>query len=412
MPNAALVFCDVVGFSEIVPDQQKQIILDLSGEVMHELFPYTSDVSRGYQIITLPTGDGIAVAFVRDSWGSAADAIPVARMAHRVMKWALPKDKPDIRIGIHYGSVELIRDINGMTNVCGKDVNTCQRVMDAAHRNQILISAEAAQRLYYDFSTVANSERENAAWNAPDLGIPRCSLQGPYVIVTKHGHPMLVHTVIQHHEPPRTEQPSAEGWRSKKPYAKLAIVGRHRRTRYIADRLQALANSSSPAPDIGEVAMFGTFGIYDRDIESLDPEDQDMEHDLKRQRDILQRLIDERKTRYWLVLTFGKLGSPEGKRRLEALIAWLERYVDCPFVRVTHDPTKESINTLLVKSVFTISGHRVDADTGYELSILEHDHERAHKEFKEFKHGFKEGLKQYPDNHAVLDFLRATLKKW
>jgi class 3 adenylate cyclase len=139
MAGATIVFCDIVGFSRHDNFTQERMIYDLSAEITHELYRYVS--SPAPHIISLPTGDGMALAFM-DSVQNPIDWRPIIfSLLDRLMRWS--RERHQLRVGVHTGVVSIITDINRRPNICGAVINECQRIMDAAQPNQILFSKEA-----------------------------------------------------------------------------------------------------------------------------------------------------------------------------------------------------------------------------------------------------------------------------
>src|SRR5208282_4165463 len=91
-------------------------------------------------IVSLPTGDGMALAFFRDPTAPAQCALEVA---------AALKSKPHLklRMGIHSGPVYRMADVNANANLAGGGINMAQRVMDCGDAGHILVSKSTADVL-------------------------------------------------------------------------------------------------------------------------------------------------------------------------------------------------------------------------------------------------------------------------
>lgn len=194
MPAATILFTDIVKFSRRDTATQVTLIEDLSREVQHEIRDLLSPARREPEAIVLPTGDGMAVAFLREQrprW----DFNRVLRLAVRLLRWgdsqvvvAAPNGGPlkvQLRIGIHEGSVEYVSDINGRTNICGDRINHTQRVMDAANDGQILVSDEAVREYL-------GGERGPMPLHA---GL-KVRFEGPYDVLAKHGRRLSVYSAV------------------------------------------------------------------------------------------------------------------------------------------------------------------------------------------------------------------------
>jgi hypothetical protein len=89
------------------------------------------------RLIILPTGDGMALAFTGSVEGPAECALEVSR-ALRAQP-SLP-----VRMGIHSGPVQYVRDANTRENISGVGINIARRVMDCGDAGHILVSKRFA----------------------------------------------------------------------------------------------------------------------------------------------------------------------------------------------------------------------------------------------------------------------------
>ncbi len=148
-----MLFLDIVGFSLMPMSAERQMLRDLQKVVMA-----TSEFARAQrknQLISLPTGDGMALVFFGDVEAPVRCALELSR--------ALTTSAPQIRLrmGVHTGPVYRVADINFNSNVAGGGINVAQRVMDCGDAGHILVSA-----------TVAEVLREIGSWTPSlhDLG--------------------------------------------------------------------------------------------------------------------------------------------------------------------------------------------------------------------------------------------------
>jgi TolB-like protein/Tfp pilus assembly protein PilF len=135
---AHVLFIDIVGYSKLLIDDQTELLQELQRIVRNtDVF---RDTDAAGQLISLPTGDGMALVFT-----STAEA-PV-ECAVRVSK-AL-KSHPDlsVRMGVHSGPVNQVADVNERANIAGAGINTAQRVMDCGDAGHILLSRHVAEDL-------------------------------------------------------------------------------------------------------------------------------------------------------------------------------------------------------------------------------------------------------------------------
>jgi class 3 adenylate cyclase len=190
------VFTDIVGFSMKPTAEQRQLVDALTSEMVHELRTMLNPPLEAPSIVALPTGDGLALAFLHGpnrpwDWATIMGAVL------RIHRWAGELSSPcssvNLRVGVHVGPVELVTDINGRANVCGDTINYAQRVMEAASPRQVLLS-EAAFREYVG----RESPICEASPFSKDL---KAHFQGPIEVYAKHGLQVPVYKVAL--EPPQ-----------------------------------------------------------------------------------------------------------------------------------------------------------------------------------------------------------------
>lgn len=213
MPAATILFTDIVGFSRKPTAEQRRLVNALTAEVIHELRPLLMPPMDAPSILALPTGDGMALAFLHrpnQSW----DRSTLFCLILRIHRWAHSESTDEamvsLRVGVHVGPVELVTDINAKPNVCGDTINYAQRVMDAASPRQTLLS-DAAYREYIG----SESPRCVAPPFSEEL---RGEFKGPIEVYAKHGLQILVFKL--------TLQPPQEWWSNDDPVAKHLKIGR------------------------------------------------------------------------------------------------------------------------------------------------------------------------------------------
>ena len=134
------MFCcmDIVAYSALHMDQQQQLLQNLQEAVRST--PAFARAQANDQLIRLPTGDGMALAFFGDPEAPVRCALELGKIL---------RSKPDIklRMGIHTGPVYRVADINANRNVAGGGINLAQRVMDCGDAGHILLSATEAEVL-------------------------------------------------------------------------------------------------------------------------------------------------------------------------------------------------------------------------------------------------------------------------
>lgn len=143
---AAVVFFDIVDYTKYLDSRQIELKQQFNKLLASSLVPAGSS-----DRISLDTGDGAAVGFLQHPTDALESAIHFRNtlMANKCY------DYPDlrVRIGIHLGPVSLVKDVNGQINMLGDGINSAQRVMDVAGKNQIYVS-----RAYFDFVSSLSEE--------------------------------------------------------------------------------------------------------------------------------------------------------------------------------------------------------------------------------------------------------------
>ncbi|HEY9282948.1 MAG TPA: adenylate/guanylate cyclase domain-containing protein, partial [Pyrinomonadaceae bacterium] len=134
---AHVLFTDIVGYSKLPMDRQTRVLQDLYG-----LVRATEEYRRAEQgqIISLPTGDGMALVFFGDPETALRCAVEIGRALRQTPSLQL-------RMGVHSGPVYRVADINTNMNVAGGGINMAQRVMDCGDAGHILVSRRVADDL-------------------------------------------------------------------------------------------------------------------------------------------------------------------------------------------------------------------------------------------------------------------------
>ena len=135
---AHVLFIDIVGYSKLLTDEQSEALQELNQIVRHT--EAAREAEAAGQLIILPTGDGMALVFTGSVEGPAECALEVSQ-ALRAQP-SLP-----VRMGIHSGPVQYIRDANARENISGVGINIARRVMDCGDAGHILVSKRFADDL-------------------------------------------------------------------------------------------------------------------------------------------------------------------------------------------------------------------------------------------------------------------------
>jgi hypothetical protein len=129
---AHVLFTDVVGYSQRPSDEQPGLLQQLRQAVRS-----STEYNRAHDnhsLISLPTGDGMALVFF-DS-----DVCAPVRAAVEISLALRQGNGLGVRMGLHTGLVYRVPDINGAENVSGAGINFAQRVMDCGDAGHILMS--------------------------------------------------------------------------------------------------------------------------------------------------------------------------------------------------------------------------------------------------------------------------------
>ena len=132
---AHVLFIDIVGYSKLLTDEQSEALQELNQIVRNTEAARHAEAAG--QLIILPTGDGMALAFTGSVEGPAECALEVSQ-ALRAQP-SLP-----VRMGIHSGPVQYIKDANARENISGVGINIARRVMDCGDAGHILVSKRFA----------------------------------------------------------------------------------------------------------------------------------------------------------------------------------------------------------------------------------------------------------------------------
>src|SRR5437870_4508541 len=138
---AHVLFIDVVGYSKLLVNEQREVVEQLNQIVRKTPQFRKSEAAR--KLIKIPVGDGMALVFFQTPEEPVQCAMEIARTL---------KSHPRIRLrmGVHSGPVDQVKDVNDRTNVAGAGMNIAQRVMDCGDAGHILISKRVADDLAQD----------------------------------------------------------------------------------------------------------------------------------------------------------------------------------------------------------------------------------------------------------------------
>src|SRR6266702_3886956 len=135
---AHVLFIDIVGYSKLSINEQHAAVDQLNRIVRaSQEFQRAEAASR---LTSIPTGDGMALAFYTSPEAPAQCAVEISRAL---------KEHPrlQLRMGIHSGPVSGVVDVNERANLAGAGLNMAQRMMDCGDAGHILLSKHVAEDL-------------------------------------------------------------------------------------------------------------------------------------------------------------------------------------------------------------------------------------------------------------------------
>src|SRR3984893_2654641 len=135
---AYVLFIDIVGYSKLLIDEQKELLQKLN-EIVRQTDQVRAAEAEG-KLVRLPTGDGMALVFSNNPEAPVECALDIS-------KALLNHPEIKLRMGIHSGAVNQITDVNDRSNVAGAGINIAQRVMDCGDAGHILLSKHVAEDL-------------------------------------------------------------------------------------------------------------------------------------------------------------------------------------------------------------------------------------------------------------------------
>jgi class 3 adenylate cyclase len=133
-----VLFIDIVGYSKLPIDDQRELQRELS-EVVRDTGQFRTAEAAG-KLIRLPVGDGMALVFFNSPEAPVLCALEISKALKR-------NPRLQLRMGVHSGPINQVRDVNDRINIAGAGINIAQRVMDCADGGHILLSKCVAEDL-------------------------------------------------------------------------------------------------------------------------------------------------------------------------------------------------------------------------------------------------------------------------
>jgi TolB-like protein/class 3 adenylate cyclase/Flp pilus assembly protein TadD len=135
---AHVLLIDVVGYSKLLVNEEIEYLQELNQIVRSTECFRAADASGKLRRVS--TGDGMALLFFNSPEEPVRCALEISRIL---------QEHPHIqvRMGVHSGPVNRVRDVNDKTNFAGSGINVAQRVLDCGDARHILLSGYVAQQL-------------------------------------------------------------------------------------------------------------------------------------------------------------------------------------------------------------------------------------------------------------------------
>src|SRR5438309_6346571 len=135
---AHVLFMDMVGYSKLLVNEQREIMHQLN-QIVRKTAQFQTSEANG-KLISIPSGDGMALVFFQSLEEPVQCALEISKAL---------KNYPQIRLrmGVHSGPVDQIKDVNDRLNVAGAGINIAQRVMACGDAGHILLSKRVAEDL-------------------------------------------------------------------------------------------------------------------------------------------------------------------------------------------------------------------------------------------------------------------------
>src|SRR5438046_4842823 len=132
---AHVLLIDVVDYSKLLANDDIELLQDLNQIVRATQCCRTAEANGKF--IRVQTGDGMALLFFR------SPEEPV-RCALEISKALQAHPHIQVRMGVHSGPVNRVKDVNDETNFAGSGINVAQRVLDCGDAGHILLSEHVA----------------------------------------------------------------------------------------------------------------------------------------------------------------------------------------------------------------------------------------------------------------------------
>jgi tetratricopeptide (TPR) repeat protein len=133
-----VLFIDIVGYSKGLINEQSDSLQKLK-QIVRGTEQFRIAEAEG-KLLRLPTGDGGALVFRNSPEAPVLCAMEIGKALKSYPQFR-------VRMGIHSGPVNEIKDLNEQANIAGAGINMAQRVMDCGDAGHILLSRHVAEDL-------------------------------------------------------------------------------------------------------------------------------------------------------------------------------------------------------------------------------------------------------------------------
>ncbi|PYK63594.1 MAG: hypothetical protein DME50_17275, partial [Verrucomicrobia bacterium] len=135
---AHILLIDVVGYSKLLVNEEIKFLQELN-QIVRSSECFRAAETTG-KLIRVPAGDGMALLFFHSPEEPVRCALEISKAL---------QDHPHIqvRMGIHSGPVNRVKDVNDKTTLAGAGINVAQRVLDCGDAGHILLSGHIAEDL-------------------------------------------------------------------------------------------------------------------------------------------------------------------------------------------------------------------------------------------------------------------------
>lgn len=133
-----MLYMDIVG-SSLLPVDVMTCVYDELNRQVQQTTQYRLSM-HNKTLLCRPSGDGMALIFS----GSVIEAV---QCAAEISKRLAGHPTIKLRIGIHSGEIDRVKDINGNDDVTGEGIIMTKRIMDCEDAGHILLSNAASELL-------------------------------------------------------------------------------------------------------------------------------------------------------------------------------------------------------------------------------------------------------------------------